>query len=107
MAWEITWNGSSVNYTFGEDDFSIDEINLINRELLEEPGGYKEPKDDVMIDTYGATTEHGTFEWIVTARRAGFNGYADIDDVQQTKEPEGCTTEIPVFEIEHESSENL
>ncbi|MBD0786741.1 hypothetical protein HUO09_10305 [Vibrio sp. Y2-5] len=108
MAWEITWNGSSVNYTFGEEDFSIDEITRINRKSFDEPsGGYKEPNDSVMVDVYEAITEHGTFEWTVTAKCEGFNGYADIDDVQQTKEPKGCTTEIPVFEIENESSENL
>ena len=100
MAWEIEWDGYSVDYTYRDESFEIDDIGLKNRKIYQEPsGGYKEPADDVMEDIYTAESEHGVFEWLVIARRSGFNSYADIEDVQLLSEPQGCDSEAPSFEI--------
>jgi len=102
MSWEISCTTYSINYVVDgvDDSFNTDSINRIDRKLYEvDGGGYKEPKDNVMVDTYSAESEHGFFTWIVTARRAGFDGYAHIENVAST-EPENCEAlDMPSFKI--------
>ena len=42
-----------------------------------------------MVDTYIANSEHGIFQWTVTARCTGFNSFAEIEDIILT-EPNDC-----------------
>lgn len=100
MAWEIIWDGNSVDYTFNDESFSIDEIVFVSNEVHEEEGGYKEPNDCVMTDKYSAETQHGSFEWEVTGRTTGFNTQPDIENVEIIKAPAGCESDLPGFEIE-------
>lgn len=93
MSWEIVCNTDYIDYsvTNNEDEsFFTNTIVFQNRKILqEESSEYKAPKDDVMIDTYIANSDHGVFKWTVTARRSGFNSFAVIEDTYLT-EPNGC-----------------
>ncbi|KAB7674504.1 hypothetical protein [Plesiomonas shigelloides] len=105
MAWQIKWNGYSIGYTYRNESFEINDIYLKNRKIRQEPSsGYKEPDDDVMEDIYYAESEHGIFEWLVIARRSGFDGYAVIEDIYLLSKPEGCDSEAPSFEIYESNS---
>lgn len=100
MAWEIQWDGYSVEYTVGEDSYEIDNLQLESRECHEEESsGYQEPKDRVMIDKYVAHTEHGVFRWQVSAVSEGFSTGADISDVFCISEPQECDANNPNFII--------
>lgn len=93
MAWEINLNTDYIEYSCGDETYTTEKVLFVDRKLWKEPsGGYQEPDDDVMQDTYRANSEHGLFEWIVTAKRTGFNSSAEIDHVDLTKEPEDCET---------------
>ncbi|WP_182755151.1 hypothetical protein [Pseudoalteromonas sp. SR44-2] len=103
MAWSIEWDGKSVEYVYRDESFEINEITLKERDIRDEPSsGYQEPNDTVMHDIYKANTEHGDFEWSVTARTSGYETHAEIDDVEYIKIPNGCESEAPSFEISTE-----
>ncbi|WP_394143764.1 hypothetical protein [Vibrio atypicus] len=102
MSWDIQWDGSSIDYSLKDEFFTIFDINLKTRKFWQETGEHKAPEDNVMQHTYEASTEHGEFEWVVTARRAGFNGYAEIESVSTVQQPRGCDCEPPYFEIAEE-----
>ncbi len=101
MPWEIKLITNNIKYSCDDETYTTTKITFVDRKLWQEPsGGYKEPNDDVMQDTYQANSEHGLFEWVVTARRTGFNSYAEIEDVDKIKEPKNCETlEQPSFGI--------
>lgn len=101
MAWEIKIKSRSFEYQSGEEVFSNDSVRSIDRKLWKEPsGGYQEPDDDVIQDTYSAESDHGIFQWTVTARREGLNGYAEIESVELIKAPDACELiEYPSFSI--------
>ncbi|EXU76769.1 hypothetical protein [Erwinia mallotivora] len=104
MSWEIVCSSESIDYvlikTQEEESFTTESIIFNDRKIHQEPsGGYQEPNDHVMTDTYIANSEHGSFTWVVTARRSGFNSFAEIEDIQSF-EPIGCEAlEIPLFSI--------
>lgn len=93
MSWGIVCKTDYIDYavTNNEDEsFFTNLIVFQNRNIYqEESGEYKAPKDDVIVDTYIANSEHGLFQWTVTARRSGFNSYAVIEDIY-LNEPNGC-----------------
>jgi len=103
MSWEITCSTEYINYIAngGDETFTTDPICLISQKTHFEPSSdYKGPEDAVMTSLYAAQSEHGSFTWEVTARRAGFNGYAEIENIH-TESPQGCDPiDEPDFDIE-------
>jgi len=96
MSWEIKLDADYVDYVCCEKNHLTQHISRVDRKRYSEPSsGYQEPDDDVMEDTYRADSDHGVFEWVVIARRTGFNAYADIYDVSQIKVPEKCEVSMP------------
>ena len=93
MSWEIICKTDYIDYSVAnneDESFFTSQIVLSNREIHQEPSSeYKAPKDDVMVDTYIANSEHGIFQWTVTARRTGFNSFAEIEDIILT-DPNDC-----------------
>lgn len=103
MSWEITCSTDYINYTAngGDETFTTDPVCLISKKTHFEPSSdYKGPEDAVMTSLYAAQSEHGSFTWEVTARRAGFNGYAEIENIHP-EYPQGCEPiDEPDFDIE-------
>ena len=90
MTWEIKLATEHVEYENCGEIYSTKSIFRVDRKIHFEPSaGYQEPEDQVIEDIYKADSEHGLFEWVVTARLTGFNSHAEIDDIQ-AKEPEHC-----------------
>jgi hypothetical protein len=99
MAWEIQLKVCSVDYVYDDESFEINNVKLKSSQNYQEPGGYKTPADDIIEEIYSAESEHGVFEWLVIAKRSGFDTYAEIEDVQLLKQPQGCDSDTPNFEI--------
>lgn len=65
-----------------DESFFTNPILLTNREIYQEKSsGYQKPDDDVMVDTYIASSDHGDFKWTVTACRSGFNSFAELENI--------------------------
>ena len=86
MSWEIVCKTDYIDYSVANNE---DESFFTNQIVLSNSSDYKAPKADVMVDTYIANSEHGIFQWTVTARRTGFNSFAEIEDTILT-EPNDC-----------------
>nr|WP_289361851.1 hypothetical protein [Xanthomonas campestris]MDM7702373.1 hypothetical protein [Xanthomonas campestris pv. campestris] len=87
-------------YTHSEESYVSRNIYRKSREVRHEPSAeYKAPDDDIMEDVYAAESEHGEFKWSVTARREGFETYAEIEDVEIIQSPRDCEFEDPSFSI--------
>ncbi|GAA0494890.1 hypothetical protein [Tatumella punctata] len=103
MSWKITCNNDHANYSVdgSEDHFSTYTINFIDENYhTEDSSDYKGPNDVVLIANFTASSDHGDFTWEVTSRRAGFNGFAEIENIY-SQTPDGCTLDDePDFDIE-------
>ncbi|WP_323086619.1 hypothetical protein [Providencia alcalifaciens] len=104
MSIEINCNSDYVEYMYenNEDNsFLTGDLSLVASNVSQEKSaGYKEPDDTVMTQIYMAESDHGEFRWEVTARREGFNSFAEIEDVRLIEAPENCETlDLPSFEI--------
>lgn len=103
MSWEIVLKTETVDYSIRDESFTTSEIKLVDSNIYNEPGGYKEPEDTVVEETYSAESEHGTFTWKVQARRSGFETYAVIVDVFETNIPSPeIEADTPSFDVEHD-----
>jgi hypothetical protein len=103
MSWKIVLETETVHYTIGDESFTTSDIQLVKSELHNEPGGYKEPEDTVVEETYSADSEHGTFTWKVRARRSGFETYAAIEDIFEISIPSSeIEADTPSFDVENE-----
>lgn len=104
MSWEIICSSDNIDYVLqnhGQDEiFATESIVFTDRTIHKvRSSGYQEPDDDVMVDIYIANSDHGYFKWTVTARRSGFNSFAEVEDVQ-CLEPTGCEVlDNPTFVI--------
>ena len=99
MAWTIELNSSCVSYEFKKASYDTHDIEFVKSDSYEEDGGYKEPKDSVLINTYKANSEHGEFTWSVKAVRSGFSTLPEIEDISNVTTPKGCEGELPDFSI--------
>lgn len=104
MSWKIIQTSGPVEYHLGEDSFSANEIKLEREDFhLEPSAGHQEAKDRVCVATYEAKSAHGKFAWRVTARQAGFETYAIIEDVLLIESPDEVdSVDLPTFSIEQE-----
>lgn len=93
MAWGIQWDGYPVQYSYGGEFYSLDHIACSNKKLFDESG------DTVMIETYQAHSEHGSFQWKVSARCSEFDSSGEIESTDMLTQPNGCEANLPVFSI--------
>ena len=93
MAWGIQWNGCPVQYSYGGDVYNLDHIRSSNHEFFDECG------DSVMIETYQADSEHGSFLWKVSARCSELDSSGEIESTELLTQPNGCESDLPVFSI--------
>jgi len=101
LSWQINLVSNKAYYEFRGEGYETEDLAINDRKKWsEEGGGYKEPGDSVEKAIYAADSEHGIFRWEVTARRSGFNTYADIEEVCLVDSPKDCeVTDYPRFEI--------
>lgn len=104
MSWQIVCNTDYIEYLFDNNEENPHLTGYLafasENSYQEESGEYKAPKDDVVTQVYTADSDHGVFIWKVTARRSGFNTYAEIEDVYLIEAPENCETlDSPRFSI--------
>lgn len=94
MTWQIKIDKKPLEYQFDGEFYHTEDIIYIERKIDDESSSeYKAPNDTVMTDTYRAKSQHGTFEWNVTASLRGFDGHANIDEIILTKCPPDCKLE--------------
>lgn len=106
MSYKIALKKDTIEYTIGDDSFESEKIQLIDSKLYQETGGYKEPNDDVIEETYQANSEHGIFTLGVWARRCGFNTYWELDDPDiQEPNQEIKISDTDIFELEEEDDD--
>lgn len=96
MVWEIRLETDSVEYSYDGSIYKTELIKFIGRTTDSEPNcGYQEPDNQIMIDLYRANSEHGIFEWSVSARQEGFKTLVEIDDIEVIKIPLNCVILTP------------
>ena len=93
MAWGIQWDGYPVQYSYGGEFYSLDHIACSNQNFFDESG------DVVMIETYQAHSEHGSFLWKVSARCSELDSSGEIESTDLLTQPNGCESDLPVFSI--------
>jgi len=96
----------TIEYTKDDETFEV-EAEEISRTFHKEPGGYKEPDDDIEIVKFKAETEHGTITGEATARRSGFDTYFEFEDVEITIDTDDDSIELfsPTCTVEIDEDE--
>ena len=69
----------TIEYTKNDETFEV-EVEEVSRTFHHEPGGYKEPNDNIETVEFKAETEHGTITGQASARRSGFDTSYEYED---------------------------
>ncbi len=85
--------GSTSNFELDGNLYGLDHIACSNQEVFDESGSV------VMIETYQAHSEHGSFQWRVAARCSEFDSSREIESTDMLTQPNGCEANLPVFSI--------
>lgn len=91
MDWKIRLTKDSVEYEFKNEIYSTDNLDRISHKFHQDLSlASGAPKDIFLTEIYQAKSQHGKFEWTITASMKDDESRAYIDHIELTRCPRDC-----------------